>query len=232
MSVVPEVDHSSAGAEYRAARLRMAALAANLDAETASRVVAACPAWTVRDLFSHVTGIAVDLSQGNRPQGDPQPWVDRQVAERRERTLGEVIDEWDAAAVAFEAMIDARPDRLWGLTYDLVVHEHDLRTSLGDRSGRDTTGVALAARLGLRLVAMDLAARNLPGVRVVVGGHEYVVGDGDPVVTLTAAAFEVLRVLGSRRTLAEMRTAGFEGDLEAVLGGLLHMDPPEVSLGE
>lgn len=154
------------------------------------------------------------------------------MAERRERTLGEVIDEWDAAAVAFEAMIDARPDRLWGLTYDLVVHEHDLRTSLGDRSGRDTTGVALAARLGLRLVAMDLAARNLPGVRVVVGGQEYVVGDGDPAVTLTASAFEVLRVLGSRRTLAEMRTAGFEGDLEAVLGGLLHMDPPEVSLGE
>lgn len=78
MSVVPEVDHSSAGAEYRAARLRMAALAANLDAETASRVVAACPAWTVRDLFSHVTGIAVDLSQGNRPQGDPsRGWIVR-----------------------------------------------------------------------------------------------------------------------------------------------------------
>jgi len=226
------VDNAAAATEYRAARHRMVGLAAALGAVDAERVVGACPAWTVKDLFSHVTGIAVDLAAGNRPQGDPQVWVDRQVAERSPRSLAEVVDEWRAAGPAFEAMIEARPDRLWGLTYDLVVHEHDLRNAIGDRSGRDTSGVALAARLGLRLVAMDLAARGLPGVRVVIDGEEHLVGDGAPAVTLNATPFEALRILGSRRTVAEIRDARFEGDLDAVVGGLLHMDPPVASLGE
>jgi hypothetical protein len=61
---------------------------------------------------------------------------------------------------------------------------------------------------------------------------EHVVGEGEPVLTLTATAFETLRLLGSRRTLAEMRSADFSGDLDAMLSGIVHMDLPEVSLGE
>lgn len=226
------IDLTTAATEYRAARERMVRLADGLDQTRADMTVAACPAWSVKDLFSHVTGIAVDLSQGNRPQGDPQVWVDRQVAERAEHPLGQVIDEWNTAAATFEAMIEQRPDRLWGLTYDLVVHEHDLRTALGDRSARTTSGVALAARLGLRLAAMDLDARELPGVVVIIDGERFEVGDRPPVATLTATAFDTLRVLGSRRTIDETRAAGFDGDLDAVLPGLLHMEPPVVSLGE
>lgn len=225
-------DHSTAAAEYRAARERMVQVVAGMPEEATHRVVAACPAWTIKDLFSHVTGIAVDLSQGHRPQGDPQPWVDRQVAERADASLDQVIAEWCAAAATFEAMIEARPDRLWGLTYDLVVHEHDLRTAVGDRNFRDTSGVALAARLGLRLLAMDLDARRLPGVRVVIDGESFDVSERPPAATLTTTAFEALRVLGSRRTIDEVRRAGFVGDLDAVLPGLLHMDPPLASLGE
>ncbi len=232
MSVRPIITDTAAAHEYREARIRMTALVDGLDVAVAASMVAACPAWTVKDLLAHVTGIAVDLSQGNRPQGDTQAWVDRQVEERRQRSLAEVIDEWTRAGVAFEAMIEARPDRLWGLTYDLVVHEHDLRTALGDRSARDTTGVAMAARLGLRLVAMDLRARQLPGVRVVIDGEVFEVGGPEPRVTFDLTAFETLRVLGSRRTLAEVRSAVTEGDLDAVLAGLLHMDPPSTSLGE
>ena len=226
------VDLSSAAFEYGEARRRMVDLVAGLGEAQAATIVAACPAWTVKDLFSHVTGIAVDLSQGNRPQGDPQPWVDRQVAERVDLSLVEVIAQWQVAAEVFEPMIEARPDRWWGLTYDLVVHEHDLRTALADRNARETSGVALAARLGLRLLSMDLDARGLPGLRVVIDGEVHDVGDLPPVVTWQTSAFDALRVLGSRRTLDEVRAAGFEGDLEAVLPGLLHMEPPKVSLGE
>jgi uncharacterized protein (TIGR03083 family) len=226
------IDDSTAVAEYRAARERMVRMVAGMGHDAVGGMVAACPAWTVKDLFAHVTGIAVDLSQGNRPQGDPQAWVDRQVAERAGASLEQVIDEWNVASVDFEAMIEARPDRLWGLTYDLVVHEHDLRTALGDRNARDTSGVTLAARLGLRLLAMDLDSRQLPGVRVVIDGEGFDVGERESVATLTTTAFEALRVLGSRRTLEEVRAAGFVGDLDAVLPGLLHMDPPAVSLGE
>jgi uncharacterized protein (TIGR03083 family) len=232
MSLRPPIVDDGAAQEYRLARERMVALVDGIDDNTSHTVVAACPEWTINDLFSHVTGIAVDLSQGHRPQGDTQAWVDRQVEERRGRSIAEVISEWNGAAPAFEAMIEARPDRLWGLTYDLVVHEHDLRTALGDRAQRSSSGVALAARLGLRLVDMDLHSRNLPAVQVTIDGDGYIVGAGEPVAALTGSSFEVLRVLGSRRTLDEIRGASWQGDPEAVLGGLLHMEPPQVSLGE
>jgi uncharacterized protein (TIGR03083 family) len=227
-----DIDHGVAAEQYRLARERMSDLVAGAGEDIAATRVGACPAWNVKDLFSHVTGIAVDLAAGNRPQGDAQVWVDRQVAERSAASLFDVITEWTAVAPTFESMIEARPDRLWGLTYDLVVHEHDLRTALGDRSDRATDGVALAARLGLRLAAMDLNARNFPGVRVVIDGEPFVVGERDPVATVSGSAFDVLRLLGSRRTIEEIRAAHIEGDLDAVLGGFLHMDPPVVSLGE
>jgi hypothetical protein len=49
---------------------------------------------------------------------------------------------------------------------------------------------------------------------------------------LTASAFDTLRLLGSRRTLAEMNAANFVGDLEMMLPGITHMDLPTTSLGE
>lgn len=236
--VEPAALDARAADEYRAARERMTEIAGGLGSDDAARRVQACPDWSVHDLFSHVTGIAVDLSAGRLPEdGDTQAWVDRQVEERRGRTLVEVVDEWSEAGPRFESMITARPHRLWGLTYDLVVHEHDLRAALGRRAERSGAGVRTAARLGLRLVAGDLATNGLPGFRWVEtdapgGPVEHVVGDGKPELTLRASAFEALRLLGSRRTLAQLRAADIEGDIDRYLAGLVHMELPSADLGE
>ena len=220
------------GGEYRNARLRMMDLASTLTDDDASRVVRACPAWTIKDLFSHVTGIATDLGAGNRPSGDVQAWVDAQIASRASRSLASVVDEWATNAPGFEAMIDAVPKQLWTLTYDTVVHEHDAFTAAGRRGERESDGVVLAAELGMKLVKSDLARTGLGAFRAVIDGREHVVGEGDPTLTLRATSFEALRLLGSRRTLDELRRADFEGDLDTMVSGLLHMDLPEVSLGE
>lgn len=225
-------DLSAAAAEYRASRERMVDLVAHVDESTAATPVGACPAWTVKDLFAHVTGIATDLATGNLPQGDTQAWVDRQVAERRGIGLDAVIEEWTSIAPAFEAMIDERPRRWWGLTYDTVVHEHDLRSALAVGGARQSAGVALAARYGLRLVAGDLVAGGLGAVEVVIDGELLVVGEGEVRLRVEGTAFEILRTLGSRRTLDEVAATVTAGDLEVVLAGLLHMDPPPASLGE
>ncbi|MBM3827317.1 MAG: maleylpyruvate isomerase family mycothiol-dependent enzyme [Actinobacteria bacterium] len=225
-------DATSMGDEYRNARRRMQAVAAELTDEDAAGIVSACPEWTVKDLFSHVTGIATDLVAGQRPSGDTQAWVDAQVADRRSRSLASVVEEWDAIAPAFESMIDAAPQALWTLTYDTVVHEHDLFTAVGRRGDRSSTGVARSAVLGLKLVKGDLRSKGLGAFRAVIDGEEHLVGEGQPILTLTASAFEVLRLLGSRRTLAEMRAANFEGDFDGLLAGIVHMDLPVKSLGE
>lgn len=220
--------------EYRAARQRMTEIAATLSDADAERRVPACPDWNVRDLFSHVTGIAADLSAGRRPEGgDTQGWVDRQIEERRHRALAEVVAEWSDAGPRFEAMIAARPDRLWGLTYDTVVHEHDLRGAVGRPGARDSSGVHVAIELGLRLVELDLAKHELPAFGWIdEHGTQHVVGLGEPELTLRADAFEALRLLGSRRTLEQLRAADFVGDLERYLPGIVHMDLPAHDLGE
>jgi uncharacterized protein (TIGR03083 family) len=219
-------------AEYRAARERMQEIASSLDDAAARRRVPACPAWSVRDLMSHVTGVASDLSAGRRPQGDTQEWVDRHVEERRDRTLAEISAEWSEVGPAFEAKIAEHPRRYWGLTYDTVVHEHDLRNAVDRPGERDSSGVEVAALLGLRLVGLDLAKHGLPAFRAVIDGHEHVVGEGEPELTLEASAFDALRLLGSRRTIEQVRAARFSGDLDRYVHGIFHMELPTADLGE
>ena len=74
------------GDEYRNSRMRMQEIAASLSDEEANTIVAACPEWTVKDLFSHVTGLAADLGSGKGPTGDTQVWVDELVTSRKGRS--------------------------------------------------------------------------------------------------------------------------------------------------
>lgn len=219
--------------EYRNARERMSAVAATLNAEQAQLNVAACPEWRVHDLFSHCVGLAADLSAGRRGGDDQQAWVDGLVENRRNRPFTDVVDEWSTAGPAFEAMIDAMPKPIWALTYDTVVHEHDLRAAVGMPGARDSSGVQLALEMGLKMVRHDLTSHGLPAFRLILpDGTEHIVGEGEPALTLRANAFEALRLLGSRRTLDEMRAADFDGDLDRYLPGLAHMDLPITSIGE
>ena len=220
------------GDEYRNSRLRMQQIAASLSDDEANTIVLACPEWTVKDLFSHVTGIAADLGSGKGPMGDTQVWVDGLVTSRKGRSLASVVDEWNEVGPTFEAAIDNLPKRLWTLTYDTVVHEHDLRAAIKKPGDRDSEGVKISAVLGLKLVRVDLASKSLPAFRAIIDGVEHNVGDGEPVLTLTASAFDTLRLLGSRRTFDEMNAANFVGDLEKMLPGITHMDLPTTSLGE
>ena len=220
------------GDEYRNSRLRMQQIAASLSDDEANTVVLACPEWTVKDLFSHVTGIAADLGSGKGPTVDTQAWVDELVTSRKGRSLASVVDEWNEVGSTFEAAIDNLPKRLWTLTYDTVVHEHDLRAAVKKPGDRESEGVKISAVLGLKLVKVDLASKSLPAFRAVIDGVEHNIGDGEPALTLTASAFDTLRLLGSRRTLAEMKTAAFVGELEKMLPGITHMDLPTTSLGE
>ena len=79
---------------------------------------------------------------------------------------------------------------------------------------------------------VDLASKFLPAFQAIIDGVEHNIGDGEPALTLTASAFDTLRLLGSRRTFDEMNAANFVGDLEKMLPGITHMDLPTTSLGE
>lgn len=215
---------------YRECRQRIQGLL--LDAGDPDAAVPACPEWRARDLVAHVTALASDLSTGKGPTGDTQAWVDAQVADRRTTDPARLVAEWSTSGPAFEALIAAKPYRWWGLVYDELVHEHDLRGALDRPGERNGEAVTVAARLGLRLVALDLAKQELPAFRAVLDGQEHIVGDGDVGLTLETSSFEALRLLGSRRTIEELRSAPFTGDLDRYLPGIVHMELPVVAVAE
>ena len=63
-------------------------------------------------------------------------------------------------------------------------------------------------------LAPSLAARQLPALRVKAGDREFVVGDGDPVASLEGTPFELFRAMTGRRSAAQVRALGWEGDVE------------------
>jgi hypothetical protein len=120
---------------------------------------------------------------------------------------------------------------------DAMVRELDLYGAVDSQPAAiDDDGLDVALQLGLRLVAGDLTKHDLAGFQLVtIDGAErrtFMVGGGDPELTLEATSFEALRLLGSRRTDDELRAARFSGDLDRYLPGLVHMDLPTTSLGE
>ncbi len=218
--------------EYGKARRRVRFLLEDVEEDAGERRVPACPAWTVVDLLAHLAGLAVGYGTGPVPDGDREMWLVGLVSERRGSPVAQLLDEWDRAGPPMEQAIAAEPPRRWPLVYDVIAHEHDLRGALGRPGDRDGDAIRLGLQLGLRITERDLARHALPGIRVLADGVELVAGDDPIELTLEASTFEAFRLLGSRRTLAEMRRAAFTGDLERYLPGLVHMHLPIHSLEE
>jgi len=74
--------------EWVDAQRRVIDLVGGLDAQQGERRVPACPDWTVRDLFSHMVGLGVDVLAGDEPNDHNATWTQRQVDERRGHDLG------------------------------------------------------------------------------------------------------------------------------------------------
>jgi uncharacterized protein (TIGR03083 family) len=215
--------------EYAACRGRVRQLLADCDDAMAATTVPTCPDWSVHDLCAHLAGVPAALvARENPPPGDNQPWVDRQVAERADRTVAELLDEWDAVGPAFERIMRKVPRAFGGLVYDVVAHEHDLRGALGRPGARDSDGVWASLEVLAGMVADDLARHGpVPGtVRLQAGDRRWVLGSGAPEVSLEADPWELGRLLGSRRSRAQLLSAGWEGDVEPFLGALAHMPLP------
>jgi uncharacterized protein (TIGR03083 family) len=198
--------------------------------------VPACPAWTIRDVLAHVTGVAADAASGTYFSGAADAWSDirlaaardawtaGQVRSRRGRPAEALITEWAGWAAILEPMLAATVPPpgapAWLLSApvaDLAVHLHDVRGALRRPGDRD----APATRLGLRIYArwlgerLDRAAR--PALRLRAGCREWVEGSGRPAAALAADAFELFRALSGRRCPDQVRALAWEGDPEPYL---------------
>lgn len=227
-----EIDAERAALAYADTRGRVREVLGDLTEEQAALVVPACPDWTIHDLAAHLAGVAADLVARRYPTGDTQDWVDAQVAERADASVAALLDEWDEVGPGFEDAIRARPGSFAGLLYDVVSHEHDARGPLGRPGARDSDGVLLSLDIMFNMVERDLDANGLAAVRCSDGTRAWEVGAGPVELSIETDTFELFRLVGSRRSLAQMRAAGFDGDLDRYLPGLCHLPLPEHDIVE
>src|SRR5437763_14762213 len=83
-----------------------------------------------------------DVLAGNIEGVATQPWTAAQVAQRRHKSLSEILEEWSEVAPQVEAMASNFPmrvDEQWVL--DLTTHEQDVRGALAAPGARDAAGV-------------------------------------------------------------------------------------------
>jgi uncharacterized protein (TIGR03083 family) len=229
--------------EYRLARLRITDLVNEaLDhgvEDFGSLAVPACPAWNVCDLLAHVAGIATEISRGNPPTSDSDKWVDDIVSARRGLSPAELIDEWSVSGPRFEAVAATNKRLAVPLSYDTVVHEHDLRNAIARPGAKDSSGVVAAMHVGVWLMTNDLNRHQFGSVRFRAGGRDWLCGEGEIKLELDLDAagyrypiWELLRLTGSRRSLKQMRAFNWRGSTDGAFQAFLHMELPQVDIDE
>jgi len=198
--------------QYRVGRERSLDLGRGLAEVEGRTMTAACPAWSIKDVYAHLAGISTDILAGNTAEAATPTWADGHVADRRHLTLEQVLDEWETAgrevSEVMESVGRAFPPELF---IDQWTHEWDIRAALGPRAAAvpDCTVFRhyfdeLATRM-----SEDEAGRELDPMTVEVDGSRFVIGvkDGSRSVVgdVSFTMFEFARVLMGRRSRRQLR---------------------------
>lgn len=199
---------------YDQTRYRIVDLLRNADRAALDTPVAACPGWAVRDVVAHLAGGLGDFLASQFDGVESGEWGERQVRDRRRRSVEENLAEWDTHRAAADPLFESPMAGV--LVTEIVSHEHDIRAALGQPGARNDQAVQTALERPLPEIDRKLREAGHPAVRVVVPGEgERVLGEGQPARTLRVSAFELLRTIGGRRSGAQIRALDWEGEPEA-----------------
>jgi uncharacterized protein (TIGR03083 family) len=205
---------SAHAAAYQAIKDRVTALTAGLDGATAERLAPATPAWRVKDVLAHLVGVNADVLAGNIDGAGTDPWTAVQVDARRDRTVSELLAEWDEVAPPLIEIFPAIPDGPRGqLIFDAVTHEHDLRGALGQPGMQDSDAIAIGFAWAVDVLALirDGGGHGAFCLRTEHGDH--VAGSGEPITTVAAPRFELFRALEGRRSQAQIDAFEWSGEI-------------------
>jgi len=169
-------------------------------------MTAACPAWSIKDVYAHLAGISTDIMAGNTEGAATEAWADGHVADRADHSLVQVLDEWEASGVGVtDTMRQAGDFFPFQLFVDQFTHGWDIRSTLGDPAAAVPELSAYEqflpdffANLTERTPS-DLAALTLK-----VGGQSFDLGHGDSIGELELDLFEYARISMGRRSRSQL----------------------------
>ncbi len=232
MSEIFDIGNPDVGQTYCELRERVSQLCTGLSAQEWERVTPHCPDWTVRQTLAHLAGVVDDGINGNLEGVATDPWTAAQIAKRADKSGEEILDEWNTWAPFVEDRATNIGLGFAQLVFDAVTHEHDMRFALGKPGARDSQ----ALRIGLTFFQSRLpTSAEKAGVlcpQIIVDGTPLFANPAPGSLTLTASLFDVIRSLGSRRTLDEIASLNWSSDPMSVVSVLLPFSPPATALGE
>jgi hypothetical protein len=98
--------------------------------------------------------------------------------------------------------------------------------------GTDTAAFAIALDSYTRFFGKRLKNAGIPAVEVKAGDKTWVAGNGDPLISVAAEPFEMLRSLTGRRTREQVRALEWTGDPEPYLDLFSMYGMPDKDLDE
>ena len=216
--------------EWGAAYERVRDLLSGVDAQRAATRVPACPDWTVRELLAHMVGLGADVARNDEPDDHNSVWTQRQVDERRDRSVADLLEEWATIVEPLQRWMRDNTSRPLG---DIVIHEQDLRGALRVPGAKDTAGLAA---LRDRMVG-DFGAEVQDLAPVALIGDEWSwCSSGAPedaAVVVRASDFDLTRALMTRRSESQLRGWTERGDIGPYLPGFSGLGRlPETDLSE
>jgi len=175
----------------------MMAAVKELSADDLDRQVPACPQWSVHNLVSHLTGVAVDFVAGNLAGAPRPPWTAVQVEARRNLPITAVLDEWATAGSALERLIvsgSTSHPLVCNPYVDNATHEADLHGAIG--SGRPPAEDWLAA--------LDWMLDEPGPLTVITPDGTYVAGSNGPTAVVRTTSYDLFRAIFGRRSTSQI----------------------------
>jgi len=183
---------------YRRARARVAELAVTLSDVQLQAPVPATPRWTAHELLAHLVGCAADAANGRVDGAPGDQWTARHVAERRCRSVGELLDEWDRIGLAAESTLTDEQISGPNTAADVLCNESDLHAALGlPRVDREHWQPFLEEMM---LYLRNQLRHSTTLLICDEEGQQWSCGSGEPTTTLRADGYELLRATHSRRS--------------------------------
>ena len=203
---------------YHGTRERLVLLLSQLDGAALATRVPACPAWSVREVVAHLTGVSQDVLAGRLTRIATERETAAQVARFKDHDLAGILAAWAEVAPQFEQLVGTLG--AWPAVIDIASHEHDIRGAVGRPGARDAEVVWQSAGW--------LLARLRPPVplRVVVEDAEFRAGpDNGTELRLTTSRFEAFRWRMGRRSRAQLAGLDWSGDPAPLLDHLTMFGP-------
>jgi uncharacterized protein (TIGR03083 family) len=205
---------------YKRSYERIRSLVNNGNADTE---VPTCPGWNVKDVIAHQADL-LTVYRDDPKQGFSQGWGDRGVESRKDGSLQESLDEWDEL-IAETDIFDSSMAQV--AVADVLAHEQDIRTALGEPGAEDDENIAPSIQMGLSFVEQKTTDAGLPTLRITTEDVDHQIGEGEPAITLRTSDYELFRVIHGRRTVEQVRELDWSGDPDPWMKDLFLFGPTE-----